>query len=93
MLAVNDCLNRTSLCGLIPINGAVLQHISGRNEVIRFNLITVIVGIVPGSYMVIFEVGVHFLNTAAVFVISDTLRQVLVYMSILMSRIGWGAFS
>ena len=47
IVAVNDCLNRTSLAGLTLINGTVLQYISGRNEIVSFNIITVIAKMVP----------------------------------------------
>ena len=45
--AINDCLNRTSFSGLTLINGTVLQHIPGRNEIVSFDIITVIAKMVP----------------------------------------------
>ena len=76
MITVNDCLNRTSPCCLVSINGAVFQHISRWNEVVGFKVITIIVGIVQWLSVIAHEVRVHFFNAAVIVGIAHVVADI-----------------
>ena len=80
-ITVYDPDDRAASCNLVTINGTILQHISERNKIVRVKVITL--WLVNWGFSVIFvKVGVHFLNTAVILIISCSAWTFIVVMII-----------